>query len=72
MATCKIPEFTPASGTVDARVSALERALSVLTRELVYGLTPLDEANFTPEERERFVTDMEKRIKEAVDYGTAT
>ena len=33
MATCKIPEFTPASGTVDARVSALERALSVLTRE---------------------------------------
>ena len=72
MATCKIPEFTPASGTVDARVSALERVLSVLTRELSYVLTHLDEANFTPEERERFVTDMEKRIKEAVDYGTAT
>ena len=72
MAACKIPEFTPASGTVDARVYALERALSVLTRELGYVLTHLDEANFTPEERERFVTDMEKRIKEAVDYGTAT
>ncbi len=72
MATCKIPEFTPASGTVDARVSALERALSVLTRELGYVLTHLDEANFTPEERERFVTDMGKRIKEAVDYGTVT
>ena len=72
MAACKIPEFTPASGTVDTRVSALERALSVLTRELSYVLTHLDEANFTPEERDRFVTDMEKRIKEAVDYGTAT
>jgi hypothetical protein len=72
MATCKIPEFTPVSGTVDARVYALERALSVLTRELGYVLTHLDEANFTPEERELFVTDMEKRIKEAVDYGTAT
>lgn len=72
MATCKIPEFTPVSGTVDARVSALERALSVLTRELGYVLTHLDDANFTPEERERFATDMEKRIKEAVDYGTAT
>ena len=72
MATCKIHEFTPASGTVDARVSALERALSVLTRELGYVLTHLDETNFTPEEREQFVTNMEKRIKEAVDYGTAT
>ena len=72
MATFKCSEFRPASGGTDARVSALERALSVLTRELGYVLTHLDEANFTPEERERFVTDMEKRIKEAVDYGTAT
>ena len=69
MAACKIPEFTPASGTVDARVSALERALSVLTRELGYVLSHLDGANFTPEGRDQFVAELTERVKEAVDHG---
>ena len=69
MAACKIPEFTPASGTVDTRVSALERALSVLTRELGYVLSHLDGANFTPEGRDQFVAELTERVKEAVDHG---
>lgn len=72
MATCKIPEFRPSGGSADARIGALERALSALTRELGYVLTHLEEANFTEEERERFVSDLEERIKEAMDHGTAT
>ncbi len=72
MATCKIPEFRPTSGTAEARIGALERALSELTRELAYVLTHLDSANITPDERERILSVLENRIKEAVDYGTAT
>lgn len=72
MATLKCSEFRPAEGGMESRVHALETALVVLTRELGYVLTHLDKANFAEEERERFVSDLEKRIKEAVDYGTAT
>ncbi len=70
MSTCKISEFRPASqGTPEARIRALETALAVLTRELSFVLTHLDDANFTPEERERFISDLTERVKEAVDYG---
>lgn len=70
MATCKISEFLPASqGTPEARIHALETALAYLTRELSYVLSHLDDANFTPEERDRFVSEVTARVKEDVGYG---
>ncbi len=72
VASFKCSDFRPADGSSESRIRALENALAALTRELGYVLTHLDSANFAQDERERFLSDMDKRIKEAVDYGTAT
>ena len=69
MAAFKCSEFRPGIGSTEARIRALETALAVLTRELGYVLTHLDGANFTPEEREQFISELTERVKEAVDYG---
>lgn len=72
MAAFKCSEFRPSPGSADSRIYALEAALTALTRELAYVLNHLDGNNFTPEERESFISNLVERVKEAVDHGTAS
>lgn len=72
MAAFKCSEFRPSPGSAEARIHALEAAMTALTRELGYVLNHLDGNNFTPEERESFVSELVEQVKEAVDNGTAS